>query len=312
MYKSVPADIKKIRLTTDLYQLHKTGTDESSFGMDNTATLLENGFGLYSSRNIKKQIGPIRTEYYRVALALRGCAQVDVGLEHHAFCRNHIMFGIPGQIFSLHDASPDFLTYYMLFTEDFLHGNLLNRNRVQSFPFLTPTGLLSFELEEASALQIEQLILKMNEEVQLRNPGCADVIRLYIQLIFFQANRQYKDKVFSRYGTYNTQQLAHRFLKLVAQHFLSVRKVSDYAGMLSISSDHLNRAVKTCSGKTAHEWIEEMILIETKADLLHSNLSVSEIGYKFDFADPSHFSHFFKKHCGITPLQFRRQSQLFQ
>ena len=49
MYKSVPTDIKKIRLDADLYALHKHGHGHglSEFGMDNTSTLLENGFGLY-------------------------------------------------------------------------------------------------------------------------------------------------------------------------------------------------------------------------------------------------------------------------
>jgi len=60
MYKSVQPDIKKIQLNADLYKLHKNGTGESEFGMDNTSELLDGGFGLYSTRDLKKNIGPVK------------------------------------------------------------------------------------------------------------------------------------------------------------------------------------------------------------------------------------------------------------
>ena len=37
MYKSVPSDLKKIKLNTDRYQFHKDGSGRSDFGMDNTS-----------------------------------------------------------------------------------------------------------------------------------------------------------------------------------------------------------------------------------------------------------------------------------
>ena len=68
MYKSISTDIKKIKLNTELYQLHKQGAVQTAFGMDNTPTLLDGGFGLYSTTNVKKKLGPIKTEYFRISL----------------------------------------------------------------------------------------------------------------------------------------------------------------------------------------------------------------------------------------------------
>jgi AraC-like DNA-binding protein len=94
---------------------------------------------------------------------------------------------------------------------------------------------------------------------------------------------------------------------LVSQHFLTIRKVSDYAEMLHVSSDHLNRSIKSGSDKTAHELIDEMLLMEAKAYLLHTTHTIAEIAYKLDFSDPSHFNRFFKKYCELTPAEFRNQ-----
>jgi AraC family transcriptional regulator, transcriptional activator of pobA len=309
MYKSVSTDIKKARLDTDLYKLHKSGKGKSEFGMDNTSGLLESGFGLYSTTDLNKNIGPVKTEYFRISLTRKGSASFEIGLEKYQPQRNYILFGIPGQIFSLHDISDDFLVYYMLFSEQFISDSFLKLNKKQHFPFLTYSGLQCFELDEDTANEIEAIVFKINDEVKSNKPDCIEAIRLYIQLILIFAGRNYGTILLSQYGTSNTlRSLFNSYLKLVSQHFLSTRKVADYAKKLHVSPDHLNRAIKYCSDKTAHELIDEMILMEAKAYLLHSNITVSEIAYKLEFADPSHFNRFFKKNCGQTPLEFRRKS----
>ena len=309
MYKSLSADIKKIELNTDLYQLHKQGTVQTAFGMDNTARLLDDSFGLYSTVNIKKNLGPIKTEYFRISLTRQGNACFDVGLEKYKATRNHILFGIPGQIFSLHDISADFFAYYILFTESFVSEAFSKLDKKRHFPFLTYSGLQCFELDDETADDIENLFLKMNKEIKKNKSDCSEVIRLYIQLMLIHANRNYDHVLLSKYDASNTaQNLFNSYLKLVGQHFLSVRKVSDYADMLYVSPDHLNRIIKSCSDKTAHELIDAMILMETKAYLLHSQMTISEIAYHLEFADPSHFNRFFKKYSGQTPLEFRKQS----
>lgn len=309
MYKSVQTDLAKIKLDTDLYHLHKSGKGDSDFGMDNTSELLDDGFGLYSTVDLKKNIGPIKTQYFRISLTRKGSANFDIGLEKYTTKRNSILFGIPGQIFSLHQFSKDFLAYYMLFTENFIADALLKHNRKQHYPFLSYSGLQSFQLDNNTADEIEGIIFKMNQEVKERRSGCSEMIKLYIHQIILLANRCYGTVLLSNNHAPNSQQtLYNDFLKLVSQHFLTVRKVSAYAEMLHVSSDHLNRAIKSCSDKTAHELIDEMLLIEAKAFLLHTSLTIGEIAYKLEFSDPSHFNRFFKKYCELTPAEFRNQS----
>ena len=310
MYKSISTDIKKIQLDPSLHKIHKKGMEQSDFGMDNSSELLEAGFGLYSTADLKKNIGPIKTEYFRISLIRSGHANFAIGLEKYKPGRNFIVFGFPGQIFSLNDPSDDFLAYYMLFSEKFISEIFLFKEKRQQFPFLTYSGLQCLELTEETAKEIELIIFKMNEEIKRRKAGCSDAIKIYIQLILIHANRHYGNVVLAGHGTNNSaENLFSSFVKLVNQHFLKTRKVSDYANMLHISPDHLNRIIKSHSAKTANGLIDEMILMEAKAYLLHTKLSVAEIAYKLEFTDPSHFNKFFKKLCNNTPLQFRNQSE---
>lgn len=309
MYKSVPSDLKKIKLDADLYKLHKSGKGNSDFGMDNTSELLEEGFGLYSTIDLKKNIGPIKTQYFRISLTRKGNATFDIGLEKYNTEHNSILFGIPGQIFSLHHFSNDFLAYYILFTEKFINNVLLKHDSKQRFPFLSYSGLQCFQLDNSTADEIENIIFKINNEVKARKTDGSEMIRLYIQQIILLANRNYGTVLLANQNTPNAHQaLYNDFIKSVSQHYLTLRKVSDYADKLHVSPDHLNRAIKSCSDKTAHEHIDEMLLMEAKAYLLHTSQSISEIAFKLEFSDPSHFNRFFKKYCELTPAEFRRQS----
>jgi len=307
--KKSATDIKTYHLDTALYRLHKDDALHSDFGLDNSSTLIEGGFGLYSSANIKTSIGPVKTQYYRVALVRAGSAKIDIGIETYQPVRDCIVFGFPGQVFSLYDKSDGFLVYYMLFNEDFMPDTHLLKNARETYPFFTYSGIQVFPLDTDVAGEIETLILKINNEIKTHRNDTARMIRLYLQLILALANRCYDTRHLAKEETaVSGNALFRRFVKLVSQHFLTLRKVSDYANLLYISADHLNRTIKSQSEKTAGELIDAMILTEAKAYLLHTELSNAEIAYRLDFADPSHFNKFFKKKTSRTPLQFRSKS----
>lgn len=48
-----------------------------------------------------------------------------------------------------------------------------------------------------------------------------------------------------------------------------------------------------------------MLINKIQNQLKTTNLSMKEIADNFNFASPSVFGRFFKKHTGITPLQYR-------
>ena len=131
-----------------------------------------------------------------------------------------------------------------------------------------------------------------------------------MDMIILHAGRCYDVKVTAIHEPVQSgKELFNSFIRLVSKHFLTMHKVADYANLLSVSADHLNRTIKNHSGKTAHELIDEMILLEAKACLKYTNLSIAEIAYQLEFSDPSHFNKFFKKLSRFTPQDFRSKSQ---
>lgn len=307
--KQDKTEIKSYHLEPSFLWMHKEGVVAGDFGLDHSNELIDGGFGLYSTAGLKPRIGPIKTQYYRIALIRAGSVRIDLGLETFHPVRDSIVFGFPGQVFSLSDKSDDFFCYYLLFKEGFLPESLLLKENREPYPFMSYLGMQSFSLGADEADEVERLILQINGEIKNRKADTGRILALYIQLILFHANRSYDRQQLAKQETaVSGNALFRRFAKLVGRHFLTLRRVSDYADLLHISADHLNRAIKSYSKKTAHELIDEMILIEAKAYLLHTELSNAEIAHRLEFSDPSHFNKFFKKQMNCTPLQYRVKS----
>lgn len=82
--------------------------------------------------------------------------------------------------------------------------------------------------------------------------------------------------------------------------------VAGYAAELGVTPNHLNRAVKAETGRSAGEWIENARLSLAR-NLLHDpSVPVSEIAYRLGFEDPAYFSRFFRKLVGMSPTDFRK------
>jgi AraC family transcriptional activator of pobA len=94
---------------------------------------------------------------------------------------------------------------------------------------------------------------------------------------------------------------------LVEEHFRQERQLSFYAGKLAMTPDRLNDHVKRAAGVTAGHLIRQRVLTEAKRQLVFTNQPINEIAYDLTFADPSHFTRFFRKQTGLTPQAFREQ-----
>ena len=100
-----------------------------------------------------------------------------------------------------------------------------------------------------------------------------------------------------------------RFRKLVSIHFMQHREVNYYASKLHISPKYLSTSVKTVSGRTVREWINEAVIKEIKYQLLNTALSIKEISGKLGFSDLSSLGKYFKTQTGVSPKTYRMSGE---
>ncbi|KFF20711.1 helix-turn-helix domain-containing protein [Chryseobacterium sp. JM1] len=147
------------------------------------------------------------------------------------------------------------------------------------------------------------VILQQMESLYQQNRNL-DLIRLYLFTLLGEI-RHFIEKL-PRHDLSVNETLVFRFRKLITGQIQNLHSVKEYADLLSVSPNHLNKTVKNTTGKTASEIINESLLMEAKALLSLPHLSVSEIAFALGVDDVSYFSRFFKKHSGMSPSDYRK------
>ncbi|GKU78080.1 ABC transporter substrate-binding protein [Paenibacillus sp. L3-i20] len=174
----------------------------------------------------------------------------------------------------------------------------------RSFPFQLQYGM------------VPQLPLNMMMKVQ-EMETCwqigGELQRLRVKALFYQCVQElfsqlHKDGIVMTRASYVSQ--AARFIE---EHYAKPITLDMLADMLDCSVGHLVKLFKREMGCSPIQYVNQVRTTEAKKLLLKSEASLEEISLFVGYGDKYYFSRSFKKHTGISPIQYRfkqRQSGL--
>lgn len=103
------------------------------------------------------------------------------------------------------------------------------------------------------------------------------------------------------------QALFTRFLTLIESHYTEHWPVSRYASRLGLSTERLNRLVRSEAGRSALDLVHERVAREACRRLMYVAAPISRVAFELGFEDPAYFCRFFKRRVGASPREFRRR-----
>lgn len=101
------------------------------------------------------------------------------------------------------------------------------------------------------------------------------------------------------------QEILHRFMLLIMDHCKQQHEVAFYADKLSMTPGNLSRVVAAASGKSSIKWISDALVAEAKILLRSPEMNVQQVAHELNYGDQSSFGKFFKKHTGLTPVEYK-------
>jgi len=97
------------------------------------------------------------------------------------------------------------------------------------------------------------------------------------------------------------------FLSFIKENYLEKEILDKFIATYNLNKLTFTRKVKSDTGNTALQIIQEKLHLEAKKMLFNTDLSIKEISIQLGFEDESYFGKQFKKQEGIAPLAFRKK-----
>jgi AraC-like DNA-binding protein len=190
------------------------------------------------------------------------------------------------------------------FTEEFFSLRY-NNNILSQFSYLSTNAVPDIVLAPEQLSHLQKLLEFLLEEFTEERKGSEKVMRSYLNIFLFEVERLYNPLEVAKSHTLKQEKM-HLFQKLIDGNFKEKKLPSDYADMLNVSPNYLNKICKEETGQTAGDIIRRHVTTEARRLLHYTNYSVNEIADKLGFGHASYFVTFFKKQTQQTPELFRR------
>jgi AraC-like DNA-binding protein len=205
----------------------------------------------------------------------------------------------------------DHTGYSCLFTDEFIKP-FVRLESIQQSPLFKASGTPAFKLNEQQQAKLTGIFETMIASDMTDYLYKDDLMRNYIQLIIHEALQMRPEEHFIHFNNASLR-ITTQFTEMLERQFpiedmnapLKLKTAQDYANLLSIHVNYLNRAAKEVTGKSTTTIIAERIIAEAITLLRHTDWNVAEIANVLGFEYPNYFCNFFKKATGNTPKFYR-------
>lgn len=278
---------------------------QSDFKDNMDVKSIGNDFILFDNINILPSFKyPFKVDVTTAMICLKGSIKGSFNMKSYtaqAPCFNIIM---ADQILQYEAISDDFEGLFIVLSKRFsdsLFSNIQEKLPLHLAVRNTPVIPLSEE-----ALEIMKTSYGMFHKIvsQKENPHRLEIVK-HLTLAFFYHTGSQIHKLPEGEKKSKQEVLLERFLNLVETHCKEERSVGFYADKLCLTPKYLSTAIRKTSDKTAAEWIDEYVLLEAKAMLKSTNMTIQQISDNLNFPLQSFFGKYFKRLEGVSPKEYR-------
>jgi AraC-like DNA-binding protein len=249
---------------------------------------------------------PVTFDLTVATICLNGYLECSINMKQYQFTPNSFFVVLPGQILQYSHLSDDFSGLFLVLSRQFTDNLEFDiRDFAQVFLHLREHPSTPLNPQEMELLLDYHKILKKTVQMS-GNINRREIVRLLIQAFFYGVNdilRQHAQSV--NLNKLRSEALFNTFYELVLIHYADSREIGFYADKLHLTPKYLSSVIKNVTGKTAAEWINDYVVLQAKAMLKSTGLTIQEISDRLNFTNQSFFGKYFKQHTGMSPSAYR-------
>lgn len=252
--------------------------------------------------------------FYCISLKKNVGGKTKYGQGYYDYDKGLMTFIAPRQVMSLDESQTDILSpasgYALLIHPDFLYKHPLAA-AIKNYGFFSYAINEALHLSEKEEKDVEDIFLKIEQEYQHIDKHTQDIILSQIDLLLNYSNRFYERQFITRKAV--NHDVLTKMEYLLSGYFNNdgtnrggLPTVEYLANQLNLSPHYLSDLLRSLTGQSAQQHIQEKLIEKAKDYLSVTNLSVAEIAYQLGFEHPQSFNKLFKRKTNLSPLVFRQ------
>lgn len=253
---------------------------------------------------------PFQLDQLHIGIVLEGEQDVIVNLHRHHLTKGCVLVASPESVMQQDGRSNDFDMQVIHLSDTLLH-NLFGDQVPALFAHRMRSTLFASDADDGQSVSLSptehELLLTMTDALwQTVHTGfnaSRDHLLTAILSLIDDLSKSREQGEMSHQP--RNVMIFNRFLSLAFEHCDRWRTLDFYADRLCLSKQYLGSIILEASHRSAREWIDEATISRIKVMLLYSTASLSNISERMSFAEPSHFSRYFKRLTGLTPSEYR-------
>jgi len=208
------------------------------------------------------------------------------------------------QILQYEEISDDFEGLYIVMSKRF--SDSLFANVQERLPLFMSAKNRPFIPLSDEGLEMMTTYYGMFQKIvsQTENPHRLEIVK-HLTLAFFYHTGTQMHKQAEEEKKSKKELLLESFLNEVQKYYKQERGVDFYADKLCLTPKYLSTVIRQTSGKTAGDWIDEYVVLEAKALLKSTKMTIQQISDELNFPSQSFFGKYFKRLEGVSPKVYR-------
>jgi AraC family transcriptional regulator, transcriptional activator of pobA len=205
----------------------------------------------------------------------------------------------------IHEFIPDIDTrgYAVKYSNEFIPQSNFNfySNFLDYFKYPLRSGGCATDIESLCKIMLHEY-----SKPEIGYKVIKHLLSAFLLKLETEGNKHYGQNS----GAKNADLLSfNTFLRILRENFREHKGVDFYAGKMNTTARSLNKITHAILNKSVTEIIETRKLVEARQLLIHTNKTISEIGFELGYNDKSHFTRVFHHKTGLTPSGYKTKMQ---
>lgn len=251
---------------------------------------------------------PTRINTLGVLFCSKGSISISSDLEHHVINPRSMFVCPPGSIVQI-ESEQDAAVHFIFCEEEFVNRVHLDQKQLlHLFMEVRTTPCLQLDDSEWSSINhtLEEIFTEGRSGRE--DLFSAEIMYSLFRALAYRISRVIDDRMKTRKETPSLPRHTayfNAFIEELSHNYMQERSVGFYADRLHLTPKYLTTLLRTTTGRTATQWIDDYVVLEAKNLLKYSSMNIQEVAYYLHFPNQSFFGKYFKQHTGMTPSAYR-------